>query len=410
MSEIEKGNTKSLKYFLIITSCYNSLKGDDSMNKYTDKQKQGVIERYANGESVSDIVSNCQIPRSTIYSWIKEDQNNNGKKKEVNLRNFRALEKKVNRLEGIVEILQNIDCTANSPLDIKLAALEELYGQYSVHMICDALKVPRGTFYNHIFRNKRDNTWYSKRREEFRIRIQEIYDENNQIFGAAKITAIMKEEGYHISIGMVRELMQDMGLISIRQDAKDLYDKEQKKYKNHLNQEFAATRPNEIWVSDVTYFRYKEQVFYICAILDLYSRMVVGFRISHKNSTQLTKGTFKQAYENRKPENNLLFHTDRGSNYRSKTFCSYLKSLGVTQSFSRAHVPYDNSVMESFFSSLKREELYRTKYRSENEFRTAVKNYMIFYNEKRPHAKNGYKTPAKRELEFFSKQTKKSNN
>lgn len=410
MSEIEKGNTKSLKYFLIITSCYNSLKGDDSMNKYTDKQKQGVIERYANGESVSDIVSNCQIPRSTIYSWIKEDQNNNGKKKEVNLRNFRALEKKVNRLEGIVEILQNIDCTANSPLDIKLAALEELYGQYSVHMICDALKVPRGTFYNHIFRNKRDNTWYSKRREEFRIRIQEIYDENNQIFGAAKITAIMKEEGYHISIGMVRELMQDMGLISIRQDAKDLYDKEQKKYKNHLNQEFTATRPNEIWVSDVTYFRYKEQVFYICAILDLYSRMVVGFRISHKNSTQLTKGTFKQAYENRKPENNLLFHTDRGSNYRSKTFCSYLKSLGVTQSFSRAHVPYDNSVMESFFSSLKREELYRTKYRSENEFRTAVKNYMIFYNEKRSHAKNGYKTPAKRELEFFSKQTKKSNN
>lgn len=381
------------------------------MNKYSDKQKQDIINRYTNGESVASIVAVSQIPRSTIYSWIKENQNSNtSKKKEVNLRNFRALEKKVARLEGIVEILQNIDCTANSPLNIKLAALEELYGQYSVHMICDALKVPRGTFYNHIFRNKRDNTWYSKRREEFRIRIQEIYDDNNQIFGAAKITAIMKEEGYRISIGMVRELMQDMGLISIRQDAKDLYDKEQKKYKNHLNQEFTATRPNEIWVSDVTYFRYKEKVFYICAILDLYSRMVVGFCISHKNSTQLTKGTFKQAYENRKPESNLLFHTDRGSNYRSKTFCSYLKSLGVTQSFSRAHVPYDNSVMESFFSSLKREELYRTKYRSEHEFKTAVKNYMIFYNEKRPHAKNGYKTPAKREHEYFSKQANKLNN
>lgn len=381
------------------------------MNKYTDEQKQEVIERYANGESIASIVTDSQIPRSTIYSWIKENQNNNSsKKKKINLRNFRALEKKVARLEGIVEILQSIDCTANSPLDIKLAALEELYGQYSVHMICDALKVPRGTFYNHIFRNKRDNTWYSKRREEFRIRIQEIYDDNKQIFGAAKITALMKDEGYRISIGMVRELMQDMGLISIRQDVKDLYDKEQKKYKNHLNQEFTATRPNEIWVSDVTYFRYKEKVFYICAILDLYSRMVVGFRISYKNSTQLTKGTFKQAYENRKPESELLFHTDRGSNYRSNTFCSYLKTLGVTQSFSRTHVPYDNSVMESFFSSLKREELYRTKYHSENEFRTAVKNYMEFYNEKRPHAKNGYKTPAKRELEFFSKQANKSNN
>ena len=358
------------------------------MNKYTDEQKQDVIERYTNGEAVSNLVDNFQVPRSTIYSWIKEKQScNSDKKKEVTLNDFRALEKKIVRLETIIEILQNINCTAISPLDIKLATLEKLHEQYNIHIICEALKVPRGTFYNYIFRNKRDNTWYAKRREELRIKIQQIYDDNKQIFGAAKITAIMKEEGYRTSIGMVRELMHDMGLISIRQDAKDLFDKEQKKYKNHLNQEFTATRPNEIWVSDVTYFRFKEQVFYICAILDLYSRMVVGFRISHRNSTQLTKGTFKLAYENRKPDSTLLFHTDRGSNYRSKTFCSYLKSLGVTQSFSRAHVPYDNSVMESFFSSLKREELYRTKYRSENEFRTAVKNYMEFYNEKRPHAK-----------------------
>lgn len=81
----------------------------------------------------------------------------------------------------------------------------------------------------------------------------------------------------------------------------------------------------------------------------------------------------------------------------------YLKSLNVKQSFSRAHIPYDNSVMESFFSSLKREELYRTKYRSEYEFRTAVDNYMLFYNERRPHAKNGYKTPMRMELNYYSK-------
>lgn len=87
-------------------------------------------------------------------------------------------------------------------------------------MLCDALKVPRGTFYNYIFRNKRDNTWYAKRREELRIRIQQIYDESKQIFGAGKITAVMKEEGYKVSQEMVRELMRDMGLLSIRQDAK----------------------------------------------------------------------------------------------------------------------------------------------------------------------------------------------
>lgn len=148
---------------------------------------------------------------------------------------------------------------------------------------------------------------------------------------------------------MVRELMRDMGLISIRQDSKKLYDKEQIKLKNHLNQEFTATHQNQIWVSDVTYFKLKTKVFYIFTIIDLYSRMVEEYRISHKNSTQLTKGKFKQAYENRQTENNHLFHTDQGANYRSNTFCSYLKSLNVTQSFSRAHIAYDNSVMESYF-------------------------------------------------------------
>lgn len=109
------------------------------------------------------------------------------------------------------------------------------------------------------------------------------------------------------------------------------------------------------------------------------------------------------AYEERRPTMPLMFHTDRGTNYRAITFCSYLKSLGVTQSFSRAHVPYDNSVMESFFSSLKREELYRTKYRSDGDFRSAVDRYMIFYNEVRPHVKNAYKTPLAKEQEYYSK-------
>lgn len=371
--------------------------------RYTVKEKELAIARYLGGESTATIASETDIPRSTLYSWIKEYKDGHGST-EISVRNFRLLENKVKRLEGIIEILQSVDCTARSPLSVKLCALEELYGQYSVHMLCDALQVPRGTFYNHILRNKRDNTWYAKRREELRIEIQKIYDDSNQIFGAAKIAAVMKENGYRISVDIIRELMRDMGLVSIRESAKDLYDKEQRTYKNHLNQQFIAKSPNEIWVSDVTYFRYGEKNFYICAILDLFARTVVGFRVGNKNSTQLVKSTFKAAYEDRKPDTNLIFHTDRGTNYRSKTFCSYLKSLGVKQFFSRAHIPYDNSVMESFFASLKREELYRTKYRSEKELRAAIENYMTFYNEKRPRAKNGYKTPVKKELEYWEKQ------
>lgn len=373
-------------------------------NKYNESVKQSVVERYRAGESVASILADTGIPRSTVYAWIKASVDIGSGKKEVTLKNYRLLENKVARLQGIIEILKKVGCTVDDPLEVKLPALEALQDQYSVHMLCEALNVPRGTYYNYLFRNKRTHTWYAERREILKAEIQRIYDDSRQIFGAAKICAVMKERGIRVSNKMVSELMRDMGLTSIRQDAKDLYGKEQRRFKNYLNQQFTATRPNEVWVSDVTCFRFHNKNYYICAILDLFSRMVVGYRVGKVNSTQLVRSTFQMAYKERCPIGPLTFHTNRGSNYHSKTFCGLLRSLGVTQSFSRAHIPYDNSVMESFFSNLKREELYRTKYRSENEFRTAVDTYMIFYNEQRPHAKNGYRTPFKKEVDYLNKQ------
>lgn len=372
--------------------------------KHTESEKSIITNRYRNGESVSNLVTDTDIPRSTIYAWIKGAAAGESNRKTVSLKNYRILENKVARLQGIIEIMKKVGCSVSDPLEIKLPALEALQDQYSVHMLCEALDVPRGTYYNYILRSKRTHTWYAKRREELRLEIQRIYDDSNQIFGSAKICAVMKESGIRVSREMVSELMRDMGLVSIRQDSKDLYDKERRQFKNYLNQQFTVTRPNEVWVSDVTCFRFNNKNYFICVILDLFSRMVVGYRVGKTNSTQLVRSTFQMAYEERRPAESLIFHTDRGSNYHSKTFCALLRSLGVTQSFSRAHIPYDNSVMEAFFSNLKREELYRTKYRSENEFRTAVEKYMIFYNERRPHAKNGYKTPFKKELDFLNKQ------
>ena len=318
----------------------------------------------------------------------------------MNIRNFHLLENKVARLESIIEILKSSTCTAKSPLKQRLYAAEQLYGKYNIHVICDAFDIPRGTFYNHILRNKRDNTWYAKRREELRLRIQEIFDENHQIFGAAKITAILKNEGVKTSKKMVSSLMRDMGLVSIRQSAKKLYEDEGREHKNYLNQQFDTNKPNEVWVSDVTYFKYNGNAYYICVIIDLFSRMVVGYKIGKTNSTQLVKSALQIACRERQPDSNLIFHTDRGGNYRSKTMNDYIRSLNITHSFSRSHVPYDNSVMESFFSSMKREELYRTKYRSEADFRKAVDQYIIFYNTKRPHRKLQYKTPSQKEEEY----------
>lgn len=374
------------------------------MNKINKRDKERILEELRNGVSVITVAKKHNVSRSTIYRWRQEEKNHPDpllKDKKVAL-----LTKRIEHLEEIIQIINEADCLPSAPLRERLYALERICGDHKVKVLCEALNVDRGTFYNHLLRNKKTNTWYAKQREIIRVAIQKVYDENRQIFGAGKIASILKEQGYKTSEDTVRRLMSDMGLTSIRQRAKALYEKERKAYcKNKVNQNFTANAPNELWVSDVTCYNFQEKTYYICVILDLFSRMVIGYRISHRNSTQLAKSTFKIAYEKRNPPKGLIFHTDRGTNYRSHTFISYLKSLGVVQSFSRAHIPYDNSVVESFFASFKREELYRTKYKSEKELIAAIDEYMIFYNTKRPHGGAGYKTPLSKEKEYYKKNT-----
>ena len=360
-----------------------------------------IIARYKNDEKIISISKESGIPRSTIYRWINDDKFANSTPQSVKDKEIKKLEQKIEKLQTMLAIIHELGISINAPLKEKLNAMTPLYGKYNVHWLCEAMQVDRGTFYNHIFRNKKDNTWYSERREILREEILKIYEENRQIFGASKITAILKQNGYRTSKRTVAFLMHDMGLQSVRHRAKTIYEKEVKN-KNKVNQQFQTSRPNEIWVSDVTYFKTQYNSYYICVILDLYSRKIVSCRIALNNSTQLVKSTFKAAYDSRRPKEGIVFHSDRGSNYRSKTFYNYLKSLNIVQSFSRAYTPYDNSVVESFFSSLKREELYRAKYRSDKEFKKAVADYITFYNTQRPHLNNNYRTPDAKEADYYS--------
>ena len=162
------------------------------MKTYTPEKKQKAIDRFISGESAAAILADIGIPKSTFYNWVRIYQEEQAElnRKTVDIRNFHLLENKVARLETIIEILKSASCTPKSPLKQRLYAAEQLYGKYNIHVICDAFDIPRGTFYNHVLRNKKDNTWYAKRREELRLQIQEIYDESNQIFGRLADNAV----------------------------------------------------------------------------------------------------------------------------------------------------------------------------------------------------------------------------
>ena len=373
--------------------------------KISEKQKTELVSRYQSGESAKVICQENKIAKSTFYDWLK-------KYKitilpcgaETSAQEFMKLKSHAEKQRQLIELLHTVSCAPASPLQEKLNEMEKLHGQYSVHALCEALDVSRGTFYNHILRNKRDNKESVRRRQMLMPLIRKIFEENRQIFGARKIKAVLADRGYNVSPELISELMKEMDLESVSTNSKREYKrriKEERK-NNIMDQHFNVEHPNTVWTCDFTSFWIKEKRIYVCAILDLFSRKVIAYKISSSATTNSLTSTFKQALKGRTPIcENLMFHSDQGSQFTSYTFRRLLKQLGITQSFSAPGNPYNNSVSEAFFSHFKREELYRREYQSEKEFCNNVKKYISFYNEKRPHKTIGYKTPCAVEKNYY---------
>lgn len=376
-----------------------------SIMTYTNQEKAAIVAQYQQGTPVPKLSAEYGVCERTIYRWAKKYcAINLGEKRTLTTKECDMLLRRVTKLENIVAILKMVNCTVHAPLKEKLHELELLYDQYDVHTLCEALDVSRGTFYNHILRNKRGNAWFEKRREEYCVLIREVFDAYRQVLGAEKIRTILVQRGHHVSTEYVAKLMREMGLSSIRTTAKQDYLKlhEPEKKKNILRQQFQTDRPNQIWVSDVTCFKLGDHYLYTCVILDLFSRKVIAYKISKKNSTQLITSTFKMAWERRSPEAKLIFHSDRGSQYTSHRLRQLLHERSVVQSFSNSGKPHDNAVAESFFATFKKEEVYRKNYTSEADFKRGVDSYIEFYNTQRPHRTLKNLTPCQVEDIFMN--------
>lgn len=346
------------------------------------------------------------ITRSTLYRWVRALQATEYSEKGISLRDYRKLKEKVHKLETIIVLSQKVLCFVDISAEERLRSAEMLYQQdatISIPLLCQALDIPKGTLYNRLFRGKHGDTKAAQKRKELHSLIEEIYRESKETYGAGRIVAVLQGQGVSVSQKLVADIMHENGMFSIRSGAKALYNQQRKIRENILQQKFTVTRPNEVWVSDVTYYHLGKKRYFICVILDLYARKIIAWKVGIRNSTQLTKSTFKAAFISREPHEELLFHSDNGSNYICNTFSDYLKSLGITQSFSKSGTPYDNSVCEAFFYTLKSEELYRKDYTSERQMREGIAAYIEFYNTKRLHSVLHYKTPDQYEAAYYDK-------
>ena len=270
--------------------------------------------------------------------------------------------------------------------------------------MCKVFKVSRSSFYR----------WYtsgpSKRALEhslFTDLIKKEFDLSKQRYGSTRIAEQLKRKGYCISRRRVAKIMKANNWVSKhKRKFKATTDSNHKYpvFRNLLNRNFTPDRLNKVWVSDITYIHTNQGWLYLTTIIDLFDRQVIGWSLSTSLHTKQTIiPAWKMAVSKRKINRGLIFHSDRGIQYASKAFRTFIKSnLLVTQSMSRKGNCWDNSVAESFFKTLKVELVYDEDFKTIEQAKTAIFEYIeIWYNRKRLHSFLGYKTPYEVELEFY---------
>lgn len=276
---------------------------------------------------------------------------------------------------------------------------------YSIEMMCKVLKVSRSCFYR----------WYTgdiSKRDFENIRltqvIKQVFKESKGTYGSPRITANLKRQGYLVSKPRVAKLMRKECLRSktkkrfrVTTDSNHGYSIS----KNYLSRNFKPKELNETWVSDITYIKTRQGWLYLTTIIDLFDRQVIGWALSKSLFTKETIiPAWKMALSKRSINKPLIFHSDRGVQYASKKFRKQLKAnCLIVQSMSRKGNCWDNAVAESFFKTLKSELVYHEDYKTIEEAKTAVFEYIeTWYNSRRLHSSLNYKTPKEVELEFMN--------
>ena len=235
-------------------------------------------------------------------------------------------------------------------------------------------------------------------------RITKIHAESRGTYGSPKVVEQLRRNGERVGKRRVERIMRGAGLVGTKRDRHKTTTRANPAHPvepNVLDRDFTATRPDERWVTDITYIWTDEGWCYLAAILDLYSRSIVGWQLSSSLSTELPLAALNQALSRRRPNLGLLHHSDRGCQYTSGDYRRALAERGVVVSMSRRGNCWDNAVAESFFATLKTELVYGRHWSTRLELRAALFDYIeTFYNRRRLHSALAYRTPAEVEAEY----------
>lgn len=244
--------------------------------------------------------------------------------------------------------------------------------------------------------------------EQLLTLIRIIYAETKGAYGSPRITAEIKARQIPVSKDRVRRLMKEHGIRA----------RHKRKFKattnsNHtlpvapnlLNQDFTTQAPDQTWVADITYIPTRQGWLYLATVLDVHTRMIVGWAMDARMTRELVLAALRMAYWKRKPAPGLIHHSDRGSQYCSQDYRDLLKQYGMQASMSRKGNCWDNAVMESFYNSLKNERVFHQDYATREQAKADLVQYIeVFYNRVRRHSGLGYRSPAQHYAAWIAQQ------
>jgi len=269
--------------------------------------------------------------------------------------------------------------------------------KYSISEMCRFFNVSRSGYYGYVSRMD-----IPARDLPLAEKIRECQDECGKTYGYRRVHIWLEKKGIYRNPKTVLRVMQKYGLLSvIRRKKYRNYGEYLHRYPNLLNRDFRAERPNQKWVTDISYIHTKQGVLYLSVIRDLYDNSIVAYKTGTEQNVNLVLSTIKEAKRKEKVTAELQLHSDQGFQYTSQAYFKLTQSYGITPSMSRRGNPYDNALAENFFSILKTECIYRAKLQTHEEARLLIGEYIHFYNHQRIQLKTKL-TPLEKRCQFVA--------
>ena len=269
--------------------------------------------------------------------------------------------------------------------------------KYGISEMCRFFAVSRSGYYGYISRMD-----IPARDLPLAEKIRECQKECGKTYGYRRVHIWLERNGIYRNSKTILRVMQKYGLLSvIRRKKYRNYGDYLHKYPNLLNRDFSADRPNQKWVTDISYIHTKQGVLYLSVIRDLYDNSIVAYKTGTKQNVNLVLSTIREAKKKEKVTAELQLHSDQGFQYTSQAYFKLTQSYGITPSMSRRGNPYDNALAENFFSILKTECIYRVKLQTYEEARLLIGEYIQFYNNERIQLKTKL-TPLEKRSQYVA--------